>query len=125
MNTLSKKLKKELNKIITNPDDENRKNEENVFNEAMEVFHTFDTTFVEFLSIQITKLNEEKDFAKCLDLIELKLLYFHQHLQAYDMNIGEHAIEAAKFCSNLGNYKSATFRGKSSLESWGTTFLPD
>ena len=91
-----------MNKIIANPDEPKKKNEE-IYNEAIEIFHPFDVTFIEFLNVHIYEPIEMKNYAKCLDIAETKLVHLHQHLQEYDMSIGEQAIEAAKCCTHLGN----------------------
>ena len=89
-----------MNKIIANPD-ELKKNEK-LYNEAIEIFHPFDGTFIEFLNVHNYEQIEMKNYAKCLDIAEIKLVHLHQHLQEYDMSIGEQAIEAAKCCTHLG-----------------------
>ena len=95
-----KKLKKQMTKVIENP--ENQKLNDDVFNESIEVFHPFDVKFIEFLNGYTHQQIEEKNYAKCLDITEIKLLHLCRHLQAYNMNIGEQAIEAAKYCTHLG-----------------------
>ena len=89
-----------MNKVIANPV-ELKKNEE-LYNEAIEIFHPFDGTFIEFLNVHNYEQIEMKNYAKCLDIAEIKLVHLHQHLQEYDMSIGDQAIEAAKCCTHLG-----------------------
>lgn len=85
----------------------NQKKNEELYNEAIEIFHPFDGTFIEFLNVHNYEQIEMKNYAKCLDIAEIKLVHLHQHLQEYDMSIGDQAIEAAKWCTHLDLWDEA------------------
>ena len=95
-------MKEEITSIIANSDD--FKFSEDLYNRALEIFHPYDEYFSEFLNLCLYEYIEAENYAKCLEITKMKLIYLNQHLNSYEMNIGGQKIQTAKFCIQLGKY---------------------
>ena len=93
-------MKEEISSVIANSDD--FKFNEDLYNRALEIFHPYDEYFSEFLNLCLYEYIEAENYAKCLEITKMKLIYLNQHLNSYEMNIGGQEIQTAKFCIQLG-----------------------
>ena len=77
---------------------------EETFNQAVDVFHPFDISFMEFLNFHSEKEDyhqNSKNLSKCLEVSKIKLRHFYQYLPAFHMLIGKEEIQAAKLYYHL------------------------
>ena len=95
-------IKEEITSIIANSDE--FKFNEDLYNRALEIFHPYDEYFSEFLNLCLYEYIEAENYAKCLEITKMKLIYLKQHLNSYEMNIGGQKIQTANFCIQLGKY---------------------
>ena len=95
-------MKDEISSVIANPDD--FKFNEDLYNRALEIFHPYDEYFSEFLNLCLYEYIEAENYAKCLEITKMKLIYLNQHLNSYEMNIGGQEIQIANFCIQLGKF---------------------
>ena len=95
-------IKEEITSIIANSDE--FKFNEDLYNRALEIFHPYDEYFSEFLNLCLYEYIEAENYAKCLEITKMKLIYLNQHLNSYEMNIGGQEIQIANFCIQLGKF---------------------
>ena len=79
----------------------------NLYEQAIEIFHPFDTNFTSFLTLYSSQQYEEKNYSFCLDVSRLKLIHLRQHVPPYQMNIGSEEIMFSKLCTWLGLFEEA------------------
>ena len=95
-------MKEEISSVIANSDD--FKFNEDLYNRALEIFHPYDEYFSEFLNLCLYEYIEAENYAKCLEITKMKLIYLNKHLNSYEMNIGGQEIQTANFCIQLGKF---------------------
>ena len=78
---------------------------EKLFRQTVDLFHPYDSDFLELLHIYYTK-KEDVDF-KSLDIMRLILLNYHQNLPKNDLKTGVNEMEFANLCHILGFHRKA------------------
>ena len=78
---------------------------EKLFCQTVDLFHPYDSNFLELLHIYYTK-KETVDF-KSLDIMRLILLNYHQNLPKNDLKTGVNEMEFANLCHILGFQRKA------------------
>ena len=78
---------------------------EKLFCQTVDLFHPYDSDFLELLHIYYTK-KETVDF-KSLDIMRLILLNYHQNLPKNDLKTGVNEMEFANLCHILGFQRKA------------------
>ena len=73
-----------------------------LFEDAVIVFHPFDIKFMDFLDFYANNEYQRKNYSRCLEISKMKLSHLNQHVPEFDANIGSEEIQAAKLYCLLG-----------------------
>ena len=73
-----------------------------LFNNAITVFHPFDIKFMEFLNSYAANEYQSKNYSRCLEMSKMKLSHLYQHVPEFEMHVGSEEIQAADLCCLLG-----------------------
>ena len=90
-----------------------------LFKNAISVFHPFDVKFMEFLNIYAANEDQSKNPSRFLEISKMKLCHLYRHIPEFDLSIGSEEIQAAKLCCLLGLLDQAEEhlnRGKNILQ---------
>ena len=74
---------------------------EELFKNAITVFHPFDVKFMEFLNIYAANEDQSKNPSRFLEISKMKLHHLYQHIPEFELRIGSEEIQAAKLCCLL------------------------
>ena len=73
-----------------------------LFENAVIVFHPFDIKFMDFLDFYAKNEYERRNYSRCLEISNMKLSHLNQHVPEFEMHIGSEEIQAANLYCLLG-----------------------
>ena len=112
-----KNLKKKFLNLTWKPDGDDIKDYENLFKEAVLIFHPYDKDFMDFLQnyykLQRTVRN---NYSKCHQIMNLILKNYRKNLPKNHLNIGLSEVITSKYCIRLNMLDEAEFHIKNAEE---------
>ena len=91
-------LKSQIIDLVADPEDE-KETYENLYYQAVEVFHPYDKDFVDLLKAYYIRQIRDDNTKRCLEIGKMLLINYYKHLPAYNKLTGLTEMTVAKICT--------------------------